>query len=681
MPRSRSRKPTAKAAPRRTTLGPHALFSRRLAILTTFFVLVGLVYGGILVALQARGNAYAIYVESPEVPDGGTTMTVTVQAMRGEIYDRNGKPLVTNVYSYDLTLDRADFMSSGSLHHRNELLLSLLDNLARTEKRPALEATDPFAGSYPDLTLRPDLDSTALDRVLARIGLDATATADDLVSYYLHTYSLDGRTDGIPMYDSTEIDALLRVYYDMDATQFSNVTPYTVAHDVSAAFIAEQMEKATPGVHIHVRADRVYHYPGYASHLLGRVGRIFAEDWAYYSAMGYPMNAIVGVSGCESAFENILHGTDGEMRVTLDAEGRVLAKETLTQPIAGRDIRLTIDIDAQIAAEDALRAQGTPGSVVAMDSETGELLVLASAPTYDTADFATEYETLASAVGAPLVNRALSTAYPIGDLAHLITATAGLSEGAVRAATLLQDTGETAVGTTALTCHQYAASHTTHGSIGVATALRESCDVVMGAIGVSLGNHKFSKWETALGLGAPTGIELAESAGKGSGCYPGTDAAVAAAASGQSDARMTPAQLASMLSTVLTGGKRYAAHLLSEVRDFTSGDVVYRKSVELLSDQSIRPDDLALLARAMKNDVLTDSASLGASQALRAQGMEVGRLGTQADGAALSLVFASPATAANPISDRTVAVVAVLDKGASVERADAVALDALTACY
>lgn len=706
MPRSHRRHKTKASRPERVS--PHTLFSRRLTLITVLFVAISLIYCGILISLQARGNAYSIYVESPAVPTGGTVQTVTLQAMRGEIYDRNGKPLVTNVYAYDLMLDHTAFLNAGSTAARNALLLSLLDALdaqspdgtapdgtAPNGAEQGIVTTDlfPLEGIYPRLAYSDEaLDPTsptaqALARVLEDVRLSENATADALITYYVNTYGLNTQTDGIPDYTAEEITALLRLYYDMDRTVFSAVTPYTLARGISTATISSLREAAVPAVSFSVRAERVYHYPGYATHLLGRVGQIFAEDWAYYNAMGYPMNATVGVSGCESAFESILHGTDGEMQITLDAEGRTLSSRVLTPAIAGQDIRLTIDIDLQIAAEDALRAatsadadkgtpaRGTAGSVVAMDTATGEYLALASAPSYDAAQFSALYESMLTDPTLPMLDRALSSTYEIGTLSHVIATVGALSEGTVRSWDMISDSGIVTYGKTTVECPLYATQHRTHGSLGVGLALRSGCSVVFGQVGVGLGNYRFSLWETALGLGQPTGIELPESVGTTANVYPGVDAQVAAAAAGQNGARATNAQLCTLLATVLRGGDRPAGRVLLEIRDFTSGEAVYRKPSESLSHRAIGADHVALILQNMKTNATLTGAVASDVATARAGGMELGLLSARspATGASLALAFATPREGVDAVTDRTVALSAVLEGAMTQDDANRIA--------
>lgn len=692
MPRARRRR-FRPSCPRRVGATPHVLFSRRMTTLTVLFVCVCMLYAVLLVSLQFGKDGFSIFVEDPSVPTGGSVRTVTVQAVRGEIYDRNGKPLVTNVYSYDLQLDYAAFRSSGSLRERNATLLSLLEAVEKQGATPAATQI-PWQGTYPDLTLTDQAADTAsatyarLCRVSEQLGLGSRADVHTLVNYFVDTYELGTQTDGVPTYTNEEITALLRVYYDMNATAFGPSVPYTLAHRVPTELIASQKETAERGVMFTVSAERVYHYPGYATHVLGRVGQIFAEDWAYYSAMGYPMNALVGTSGCESAFETVLHGTDGVMRITLDAQGQVVSRETVVQPIAGQDIRLTLDIDVQIAAEDALRAaleaegaDATAGAVVAMHAETGELIAMASAPTYDAADFLSQYEELTADPRLPLVNRTTLATYTPGALMHPITTLAALSEGVISPATLWADSSRLSIGDqTVAVCPLWRTTGHTHGQLSPATALSEGCPVFFGTLGTKLDTHAWHELESALGIGQSTELEIGDTVGAAANVLLAPELTRAEAALGLSGAKCTPVQLCTMLSTILNGGDRYAGQLLCDVRDFTTGEVLYVKSPQALSDTSIPVEHRQLVLHAMKNAASTDATLTGLSAPLRARNVELGVLSASTESAdagadnALLLAFGVGAdTMYSSTNHGGVAVCVVLEHGAVPEAAYGVA--------
>jgi penicillin-binding protein 2 len=672
-------KKNKKRKKRRQTLSAHALFSRRTMAVSAFFVAVCLVYCAILITLQAKGNAFYIFKDKPDVPKGTTVKTVAVQAMRGEIYDRNGVPLVTNLYSYDLTLDHDPFVTTQGLSVRHRVLLSLMEHLTQPGSGQLTEDSFPLVGTYPDLSYSEEAKdpSTTVGRrlgiLLSRVGLPEGASADALVSYYVNHYSLNTRVDGIPSYTGEEITSLLRIYYDMDLCQFGDASSeYTLAKGVSAALISAAKETDMVGVRFVVRSERVYHYPGYASHILGRVNKIFAEDWDYYNSLGYPMNAIVGVSGCEAAFESILHGTDGELELYVDEQGRVVSSRVTKEAIAGQDIRLTIDINLQMAAEDALREklaeQGTgpkKGSVVAVDPDTGAYLAIASYPTFDLTHFNEQYSDLAANPALPMLNRALSGLYLSGNLSKLTTSIAGVCEGLVTPSTLLEDKGSLTVGNYTVLCPLLYRQDNAHGTLGLSTALSDGCDVFFGKLGQMIGIEKMKQYEALLGLGQKTGLSLGEGVGMASTLGAGDELALLRASIGESDASMTPAQMAQLMAILVNGGTRYRGHILYDVRNFTSGDIVEKTKAEKLSSLPLTAEGRHLLLKTLsemagENAFLSDcQTQLGKSGVLMGSYEAVVPSGTVDKGHSVLLSFATPIVSltGQPVSSLALSVV------------------------
>ncbi len=673
---------------------PHMLFSRRLTLLCVAFLAVCLLYCSILIVLQVKGNAYLVYKET-ETPAGTTTKTVTMQAMRGEIYDRNGKPLVTNRYSYDLVVDYQALTSSLSVPDRNALFLKLLDQLSAPDQGEILRGPAIFEGNYPQLSFHPSLSDTRREQLVSNIGLAPTSTANDVVSYYVRSYHLGARIDGVPAYTNAQIQSLILLYSDMDAASFgTEEQEYTLAREVSASLIAAYKEISTPGLQFVVRSERVYHYPGYASHILGRVSPIFAEDWDYYNSLGYPMNAIVGVSGAESAFEDVLHGTDGLIRITLDDTGKTLSSEVVQQPVAGRDIRLTIDIELQIAAEDALREQlnaanslSKKGAVVVTDPKTGEYLAIASAPTFDLSTFDENYEHLNADPLFPMFNRALSGSYAPGKLLQLSSAMAGLSQGVLSPSTLWEDTGVLQTADDALLCPLIYTQNKGHGTIGLSTALTDGCDVFFGRLGIALGTDRLSNYEAFLGLGQKTGIELSEAECNVSSPKGSSDTAAMKMANGDTDARATPAQLCSMLSTLITGGKRYRSHLLYEVRNFTTGEIVSKTHPEVVSSFTLSAANQHLIIRTLSQMAQADASLSPLNAAMAERGVSIGCFsavtpsGSANPNHAVLMAFGTPTVALTGQNNGSVCVCVVLENGLYPQNASPVAAAVLEQFY
>ena len=288
--------------------------------IVALFCLVCVIYLGRLFFIQISGreNQYTADITEREV---------TVQAVRGEIYDRNGTKLVANRYSYDLSLAHAQFFAL-SLQERNEVCLGVQNALAKRGGEGIREQKFfPFDGTYPNYTYSADtMDGDSiryyrLKRVLGDIGLKVETTATDLRDYYTDTYDLlQLDNQGNRRYSDREVDTLIRMYYDIDAVRFRSSGEYLLCEGVDMSLMTYIKEQNIKAVNFTVNVAREYCYPGYASHILGLVGPIYSNEWDYYNELGYQMNAIVGKSGCEAAFENYLRGTDGKIRIKEDTQ-------------------------------------------------------------------------------------------------------------------------------------------------------------------------------------------------------------------------------------------------------------------------------------------------------------------------------------------------------------------------
>ena len=377
----------------------------RYILIGGIFIVVAFIYVGIFIDLQVSGQDYY----SMTTPVSYKTRSVKIQAQRGEIYDRNGKKLIGNEYFYDLRLDYGSMPAKST--GKNDVILSLRDFLEATGETDKIVPPKytPFNITVTDGKLSFEYNeaffeltrSTKYKKIAGELNIPEDASADDAAAVFMYRYSLTDKEGELTV--SAEDAAFLFGYrMDFDIVDFSAVNPYTFASDVSLDFIAKAEESGTRGFTVYCRFARVYNYPGYASHLLGRIQKIPAESVEYYTAMGYPLDAYVGTSGAEYAFEEYLHGVDGELLITEDAYGNIVKTEVKKEPIAGRDIYLTIDIGMQMAAEDALDyniefvktgaaiepgerdgEDAEAGALTAVDPDTGEVLVLASYPTYD----------------------------------------------------------------------------------------------------------------------------------------------------------------------------------------------------------------------------------------------------------------------------------------------------------
>lgn len=621
-------------------------FDNRVLALSLIFAVVCLIY--VIRLVNIRINA------QPDTDTGEYyTRRKVIQAVRGEIYDRNGKKLVSNEYIYDFVFDYAAM--SGNATEQNTHLLQAVYAMQATNNIEKLEDKGfPFSGAYPSYSYTAealDSDSSVYYRLLKRIAeneLESDSpkpknelTADyletfyashpekfptesELIEYYLKKYKLIG-ADGKLVFDEEQTDILLRLRYNMELSDFSVFTTYVMAHDVSRDFILYIEELCLPGADFEINVSRVYEYPGYASHILGRVGRIYAEDWEYYKALGYDMNDTVGIDGCEYAFEELLRGIDGVMLITEDKDGNIISEKVETEPKPGLDVYLTIDIDLQIAAEKGLEenvkkyASSTSGAVVAMDPNTGEMLAMASYPTYNLATFSEDYNKLASSEDSPLLNRTLEGLYAPGSTFKLGLTALGIDGDYVGATEKLECEGVY----TRFSGHQpkcwiynSATGIRNHGLISASKAICVSCNCYFYELGWRMGIDKMNTYCTLLGLGQKTGIELSEKAGvlagpdyrEQSGGVAWTAGDTVLAAIGQAENSFTPVQLCSYVSTLMSGGKRYAAHLLYKTASYSEGGDVGVTQPSLLSEVNVSDEALSTIKQGMKQMVEESSS-------------------------------------------------------------------------
>ena len=667
--------------------------------IVALFCLACVVYLGRLFYIQIAGKVDLYNA-------GNTTRTVTIRAVRGEIYDRNGKPLVKNQYTYDLTLTHDEF-SPLENKEANKTILFLLSECEKDNKHE--EKYFPFDGQYPNYSFSQastDPDSAVnyrLRRVLKDLGLSSESTAEEIRDYYAKTYELLATdSNGNRVFGDAEVDRLLRLRYDMNAMQFSANNNYVFASDVSIELMTRIKEPAPDGVTFAVNAQRVYCYPGYASHILGTVGPIYSEEWEYYNEQGYQMNAMVGKSGCEAAFEQYLRGSDGVLLIEEDAAGNVVNVTVKSHPIAGQDIYLTIDIDLQIAAEDGLkenveyvvdRSQGdetrgfncNAGAAVAIDPNTFDVLAIASYPSFDLTTYNADYAALYSDPAKPLFNRALDGAYAPGSTYKPGVAIAGLMSGKL-------DSLSSTINCSGIypryhrpKCSTYGSSH--WGNITVKTAVTTSCNCFFYELGYRMGIDTLNDYMVRFGIGQATGLEL----GGTNGVLAGPtyrqeihgavweEGDVLSAAIGQSDNQASPLQLATYIATLSNGGTRYAAHLLKDVYTFGNDTPVhsYDSTKNILSTFSIPKDYQTEILSGMRDMITTHYT---ANRFMSSIPVEVGgKTGTAQT--PVPDIYNALFVCAAPYENPEIVISVVLENGYSGEYSSLTAARILEQCY
>src|ERR1044071_8829417 len=254
---------------------------------------------------------------------------------------------------------------------------------------------------------------------------------------------------------------------------------------------------------------RLYPRNGFMAHLVGYVGEVSEEMLNHPRFELYNPGDVVGQSGVELEYNNILMGQNGSKQVVVNNKGKEVGQLGEKPAEAGKPLKLTIDLDVQIAAEQAL--EGKNGAIVAMDPHTGEILAMASRPTFDPNDFAVrisrdQWNKLVNDPDHPLLNKAIQAQLAPGSTFKIIMSFAGLQEG------VAQDMHVNCPGGGTFFGRYYkcwvTAEHRAHGIVDVSKAIYQSCDVFFYTLAERLGIGKIAQYATTLGIGQKTGIDL-----------------------------------------------------------------------------------------------------------------------------------------------------------------------------
>ena len=574
------------------------------------------------------GRLYRVQVSASEDVVSTTdtyTFLTHVSAARGNILDRNGTVLVSNRASYNLTINDYIIYSTQST---NRNLLTLVDQcnemgLEYTDHLP-ISKEAPYVSTYEDLSTN---WQSYFKTFMTERDWDLDMTATSLMKQLRDVYRVPE--------DWSDEDArrVVGIRYELELRHYVYaLSTYVLSYDVSSEQLAALIELNIPGVNVETTTIRQYNTT-YAAHILGSVGKMTAEEYEVYKEQDYSMDAYVGKEGFEKAFESYLHGTDGEKKTVLSADGEVLEETYTKEPKAGDNVELTIDLDLQMVAEDALAAHienvrenglstssnsdndGTGkdaegGAVVVVscaDGSEGEVLACASYPTYNLATYSDDFEELLEDPYAPLYNRALQAIYNPGSTFKMVTGIAavdalgmdplqGIEDEGVY--TYYEDEGFTPK------CMVYKNYGITHGMVDLPRALSVSCNYyfyeVANQIYYRFGHtiDPIDQVAKAMGLGESTGVELSEAVGYRANAetkamlyeddqqgFYGADALMAAI--GQSENKFTVLQLATYAATLANDGTRYRDTFLQRVVSADYSELLKQNEPEVVSKLDI----------------------------------------------------------------------------------------------
>jgi penicillin-binding protein 2 len=393
-------------------------------------------------------------------------------------------------------------------------------------------------------------------------------------------------------------------------------TPFLLKDDITPdeqAFIEAHRDEL-PELETIVVQRRLYPKNGFMAHLIGYVGEVSEEDLNSAQFELYQPGAVVGKSGVEQFYNDILIGKDGSRRALVNSHGKEVGRLSTDPAVAGHPLKLTIDLDIQMAAEEAL--EGYNGAIVAMDPHTGEILAMVSRPTFDPNLFSVrisnkDWGTLVNDPEKPLMNKAIQAQLAPGSVFKIIMSVAGAQEG------IAQSMKVHCAGSAVFYGHRFGCwVPSGHGEVDFPKAIYQSCDVFFYTLAEKLGIDRIAKYAHEFGIGEKTGIDLPQEA---SGVMPSEEwkarvfkqkwfaGETISVGIGQGAITTNPVQLARAIGAVTSDGRLVRPHVALP-------DELPSQYVEVANrDREVRKVDLSSQAWLTITDAMAHVVDVGGS--------------------------------------------------------------------
>ncbi|MDR3090172.1 MAG: penicillin-binding protein 2 [Desulfobulbaceae bacterium] len=363
--------------------------------------------------------------------------------------------------------------------------------------------------------------------------------------------------------------------------------PVLLKQDIDWRTLAyiESHNKQLPGVEIQVQPVRVYAYGNLMSHLIGYLGIINKEELAQLSEeeRRFASGDLIGKRGLERLREKDLRGEKGEAQTVVDSHGFVQRRDKIKEPFPGKDIYLTLDAHIQRMVEDMMKAGDMSGAAVAMEVNTGRILLSVSSPELPLDQFVggiskANWQALQDNPKHPQMNKVAQGTYPPGSTYKMITALAGLASGMITKDTTIHCPGYYRFGNRTYRCWK----HSGHGIVDLRRAVAESCDTYFYMVGQKVGVDRLAEFANKMGLGILSGIEMEN---EKAGTIPSKawklrtrkekwhDGETLSVAIGQGYNTVTPLQICLMTATLATDGVRMKPMLIDKIVDIRTGQV------------------------------------------------------------------------------------------------------------
>jgi penicillin-binding protein 2 len=491
-----------------------------------------------------------------------------------------------------LQVMKSDFYALAAEKNRirNVPVLAPRGKILDREGRPIVE-------NYPSFTA-----------LLLRDSSRDLATDADLIAQGLHL-------------DADEVRTRIKRFASLPQYQ-----PIFLKEDITRdelAFI-EAHRNELPELDTIVSHRRLYPLNGFMAHLIGYVGEVTEDMLNQPQFELYNPGDVVGQSGVERQYNSVLMGQNGSRQALVDSHGREVGRLGETEAIPGKPLKLTIDIDLQIAAEQALA--GKNGAIVAMNPHTGEILAMVSGPTFDPNDFAVhvsrdEWNKLVNDPDKPLLNKAIQAQLAPGSTFKIIMSVAGWQEG-IDQNMHVHCNGSADFYGRNYKCWVYFL-HQSHGDVDLEKAIYQSCDVFFYTLADKLGIERIAKYATMLGLGQKTGIDLPNEV---TGIMPSEEWKIRnykqkwfagetiSVGIGQGAIAITPIQLIRAISAISMGGKMVVPHVVNP-EALPPGYVETANSAAEVKDVPIDPGGWNYITDAMSRVLNPEGTAFSAHQA------------------------------------------------------------------
>lgn len=561
----------------------------RFNIITVLVYLIGIILIVQLFNLQIlNGEAYR------EQSNTRLSRVTKIKAARGSILDSSGNELVGVRAQNNVEI----FKTNISNEQLNHSILNLVNLLERYEIK--------YPDSFP-IKINPFEFNIEGDKLLnwkKTYKIDEEASAEEAFNKIKNKYHITNE-------NIEEARKIIAIRYEISITGYSATKSITIAEDVNDEVVAQISERNDefPGVTISTKTVRTYNNGSLAAHVLGYTGKISDSQYEKNKDI-YDSDDIVGKTGIEYLFEKYLKGNDGEKQVDMAVDGTITGEYITESAISGNDVVLTIDSNLQKVTEQSLEAcinkiksggfaetyDAKGGSAVVMNVKTGEVLAVASYPTYEPQWFvggisSSKWNELINNEANPLLNKTIQAAYAPGSIFKMVTAFAGLETGTITSKERINDTGQyKKYSGKPKECWYFTSYHRGHGYLNVTQALQHSCNYFFYETGDRMGIEAITKYALHFGLGRKTGIELpSESAGIVASkdlkktWNPGD---TLNASIGQGDNNFTPMQIAKYISSIANGGTVVEPTIIKSILN-SDGTEIAKEEIENYTNEKL----------------------------------------------------------------------------------------------